>query len=156
MWDRINWLFLWMTLAFWSGCAMDDQNYQINDERSPLFEESYPTQPGGETAQPSLSGIDRADWPTTAVGPVSGRSPHHPLYFRHADEQGARPSPLARGTEDIYPRALAATSGAFEPPHTGKYGHIAHETLRYGADVLKWPFRAYETHPLSTQYTPRP
>ena len=40
------WLLLWMTLAFWAGCAAEgeNRNYEMNREESPLLEEGYPTQ----------------------------------------------------------------------------------------------------------------
>lgn len=103
--DRVTWLFIWITLAFWSGCTTagsDDQNYKINNEPHPIFKEGEPTnlelppaepvaekvrQPtASELDKPSLTnGVNRYHWPKQVVTNVSGQVKHHPVYFSGSD-----------------------------------------------------------------------
>lgn len=146
---KVIWLFIWMNFAFWVGCAGENQNYKINQERTPIYREGYPTQPGGENPigspvsapvspdAPSLSGLDRSHWTTIRVAVAEGRVLHHPHYFPRSERESAtspkyryRPdawratsdtlSPLS-ASGDIEYQAAAATASARDP--IGQGGH---------------------------------
>lgn len=54
MWYKVAWLFLWMTLAFWAGCAGENQNYEINKQNIDTFEpppDGGPAAPAGSATQ---------------------------------------------------------------------------------------------------------
>lgn len=100
MWQKVAWLFVWMTLAFWAGCGGDgeDQNYRINQDRTPIFQEGYPTQPGPSSylldpsdrtsttaaAQPALGATDAVG--PQPVPPVTGQKVGSPLGATDAAE----------------------------------------------------------------------
>jgi len=107
MWTKVAWLFLWMTLAFWAGCAGENQNYKATEPDRDMFDTTPPTSQDGTSyrstrdaqtsAQPSdaeaiaaelpeadgrsVIGVDRSHWSPIVVEPASGRVPHHPHYF---------------------------------------------------------------------------
>jgi hypothetical protein len=106
MWYKVAWLFLWMTLAFWAGCAGENQNYEINKQDIDTFQpppEGGPAAPGGSAsvitagdvavsaadeipaqapaADKSVTGLARDTWTPLTIAPVDGGVPHHPRYF---------------------------------------------------------------------------
>ena len=167
-WRRVAWLFLWTTLAFWAGCAGENQNYRINEEQAPLFEESYPTEPGGEVGDlsepaPSLTGgHDRSHWDRVVVVPSRGLVPHHPHYFDSYGYGGVwrvskdRPSPLTREGDEIEAAATKVTAGARESFTLEDAGDFALDTAKPLIDIVAMPYLMIRDAPWNFQYSPRP
>ena len=182
-WRRVAWLFLWTTLAFWSGCAGENQNYEINDQTTPMFQESYPTAPGeggvnaapldiethdsdAEVAvdpmAPSLANShDRSHWRREVVIPARGLTPHHPHYF---DVEGYgerwlvtedRPSPVYRNQPDIETMATQVTAGARRSVTWDDAGDFALSTTKPLVDIVAMPYLMYRDHPWAIQLSPR-
>ncbi|MHC4996681.1 MAG: hypothetical protein ACYTGQ_16680, partial [Planctomycetota bacterium] len=116
------WLFVWVTLAFWVGCAGENHNHRAHEDRTPLFYEQTPDEAykGAEQAtEPSVLGTTRENWSAVSIETASGRVPHNPIYFRERGATGnfhwhiapTRPSPLTREGIDVGYEIGAATSG---------------------------------------------
>jgi hypothetical protein len=163
--QKIGWLALWVTLAFWAGCTGENQNYKINQEQEPLFQERYPTQPNeGASAEPtsepgpSLDGLERDHWERVAVAPVSGRVYHRPYYFsrhghwrtwRYSED---RPTPLLAGA-DIEQQADRVTRGADAGLDPDQIGDGLLGPPKFALDLATLPYQVVRTPPWRTVYT---
>ena len=91
MWNKVMWLFVWVTLAFWVGCAGENHNHRAHEDQTPLFQEQTPDEAykGAEQAtEPSVLGVSRDNWATVKVAPASGRVPHNPIYYSDRGAHG--------------------------------------------------------------------
>lgn len=170
MWRKVAWLFVWVTLAFWAGCATDNQNYRINEEQTPVFEEGYPTSPGGATdaSEPSeeeeaglvLEGYDRSGWQRQGVAAAHGSVPHHPRYFWTEDARNQwrftpdRPSPLTR-EGDVHTRAYLATADARHEVGLRDFGDLVANIGKYAFDLATLPHKVVSEPPWRIHYSPR-
>lgn len=173
--QKVIWLALWVTLAFWTGCAAENQNYKINQEQTPLLEEGYPTQSNegasakpvepaesGEPASegdPSLEGLERDNWGPVAIAPVSGRVPHYPLYFSRVGYWRIwrysydRPSPLL-ADGDIERQADRVTRNADAGYDADQIGDALLGPPKFALDLATMPYKLYKTPPWRVVYTP--
>ena len=116
---RILWLLFWMTLAFWAGCTARygpsaEENQPVDPVEpvdAPLVREVQTlTAPGAglgvDYATPSVTGIERKNWPRITVTHPHGETKHNPTYFEYDSVRITRdrPSPLmpAHITTDVW------------------------------------------------------
>ncbi|MBI1369440.1 MAG: hypothetical protein GC162_12400 [Planctomycetes bacterium] len=162
MWYKVAWLFLWMTLAFWAGCAGENQNYEINKQSTPIFQEPPSGGPAGPGAgASSLNGADRSHWEAITVAPAGDGVPHHPDYFGAQSLTGewllgsARPSPL-RMDGDSEIQATLATAGARYPFTCEDPANLFIAGTKAGIDMALSPAAVVVTPPCKIVHTPEP
>jgi len=172
MWYKVAWLFVWTTLAFWAGCAGENQNYEINKQDVDTFEappDGGPASPGGSagsTDEPAaLTGLTRENWQPMTIGPVDGRAPHHPRYFGSSWGESFwggdwravsdRPSPLLRQA-NLEAEAWAATGGNREKYTAGDLSDTVLLPVKFGVDLVSLPVSVITTPPTTVHYTPSP
>lgn len=167
MTSKVWWLMLWMTLAFWAGCAADaeNQNYRINDEPVPMLEEDYPTQsvlpsgPAVPAGSVAVTAVTREDWPTLRIGSERGIVLHHPHYWTYDElrQRPQRPSPLMVGPSEMPVDSLqiaAATSEGREAVTLNDLADLALAPLKAMFDTGAWPVKAVLNPPWAFEQTP--
>ncbi len=120
---RVMWLFIWTTMAFWAGCSTAHKTAHVDEAAVDEYRAEVLNAPHAAATVDdhdlevgaSLVGLDRSNWKSISVGPISGAVPHHPKYF---DTESCllikdRPNALAGAT--IERQADAVTSGARAP-----------------------------------------
>lgn len=159
--SKVAWLFVWTTLTYWLGCG-ENQNYRINEDDTPIFEEGYPTEPGSVEAEPSLEGLDRSNWERERIGPASGLVPHFPYYYKREFFDGIwsttpdRPSPLYRQAVSDRPSVLAATADPRDTIGLREIGDLFLAPTKFAMDTVTLPFRAATVDPpWEIQYSPQ-
>lgn len=118
---RVMWLFFWTTMAFWAGCSTAHKTAHVDQDtvdeyRSEVLHETNAaaTVDDGDELDvgASLVGLDRSNWKSVSVGPISGKVPHRPKYFNTESCLLITDRPNALAGATIERQADAATSGA--------------------------------------------
>lgn len=177
---RVLWLFMWTTLAFWAGCSQSRQaadaeleagaaEYRTHvrgeaslDPVAPGVAEAAPAaaadadavDPVAASAGVSVVALDRKNWSSVSVSPVSGQVPHHPQYFRTGKYRLTedRPNPLADAT--IEQQADAVTANARAPFDKTVAADTALAAGKAAFDLLAVPVKVIMTPPTTIHYSP--
>ncbi len=177
---KVKWLFVWICLVLWLGnawgCATrgNEQNYKASQPEHPSIIEredasAVPTDgavhvvdvadaPAAATAAaeitPSVTGLDRSQWPKIQVGPERGITPHFPIYY--TDYPADRPEAQVNFNDPQETQLEAALTGSKD--HGLFDGHHALQLLsqpsKVGLDTLLLPVRMVITPPWTLQTTP--
>ena len=178
MWYKVAWLFLWMTLAFWAGCAGENQNYDINKQDIDTFQpppEGGPAASGAARAvtsddtvvsasesTPAPAGLSRDYWEPITVAPVDGRVPHHPRYFGNSWGHSIwgtwrvtedRPSPLL-ASGDIEAEAARATGCNRWSFGCKDVCDFTLNNAKFALDTITLPGAVIVTPPCEIHYSP--
>ena len=162
---KMMWLFLWITLAFWTGCAA--QEHKLAEEAVPLYRQGFAAAdegtvlPAGGRVDPSLVSVDRSNWRPMVVAPARGLVPHHPAYFGSERAYGIgwratreRPTPLDwEGV--IEHEADFATAGARARFQREDLKDFGLGVGKFAADLVTLPYRVVRTPPWEIRWSPR-
>ena len=105
--------------------------------------------------RPSLAGLDRSHWAQMIIGPSSGTTYHHPIYFTDIDliKTPSEVQADDRIDDEAHDAALVrSVDGA----KTGNLAHSANalglivQPAKFGLDLLFWPVNAVRHPPLSS------
>jgi len=164
---KVKWLTFWVSMVLWFGnmwgCAApgQEQNYKSTAPERPSQLERYDSSRGdfeklyAEETAPSLTGIDRSNWPRIDVAPDVGTTYHGPTYFTEITgvDRDEPQVDFSQPVETQLETALAGTrdSGIYDPHHTPQ---LLTAPLLFGLDLLLLPVRAFQTSPFQTASTP--
>lgn len=111
------------------------------------------TRPATDVA-PSLSGLQRAGWPTTIVTPGNGRTTHNPTYFEDVTTSAARFPTVqdSQSTEEQIKTVLGHSHA--DTPISTQFTDFAVQPLKFAVDLITLPFQAVVEPPLKDVQTP--
>jgi hypothetical protein len=176
---KILWITFGMTMAFWFGCASrgEDQNYKVLEEDAPMLEpDRNNPRPGMSAAPattpapspreqlaaqqaainettPSVTSMDRSNWPKVAVRPDSGLTYHKPIYFQDRETAYERRQiERAHDTDEMLAASLEGHRADTWSMENAKDLFI--QPLNYAKDMILLPVRAVVQPPWTEVHTP--
>ncbi|MEX2672340.1 MAG: hypothetical protein WD294_09555 [Phycisphaeraceae bacterium] len=157
MWDKVAWLFLWVTLAFWVGCAGED-TFTLTDEPEMPQAGAEAVAAESEAVEPSadLRWVDRSDWSRIVIAPERGRVAHYPVYYtatgdvRIAEDRQS----VLREDGDVAQQAEAAMTADAHLYRQGGGLDAVIAPFVFGFETAILPVKMVRTPPWQVQYTP--
>ena len=170
MGNKVMWLFLWITMAFWGGCAAQER--ELAQDHVPLYREGFAAANEGTVlpaegdpeldVEPSVVGVGRSNWRPMLAAPARGLVPHHPAYFGQ-ERQGfgidwraswEHPTPLDwEGV--IEHQADFATAGARSRFNRRVVADVPLRVGKFAFDLVTLPYRVVRTPPWEIRWSPR-
>lgn len=147
---KVAWLTLWMTLAFWYGCAQKQIADLPPDYRDlVIVEDPDVSILGVPDPSPSITGLER-NWEPIVVAPAPGYVLHSPAYL----------------ATEIEPRAVLTRDGGIDAVARNvtqddsfrfnyrTYRDLIGDPLEFGYDMVTLPLDLVRRPPWTTTYSP--